>query len=122
MKRLISEDSSIPNVNRQQRGITVGQNNSGDVAPQPNQVKSLIDTDKKDTNYEAPGTPLFPIGAINDIISDLSISISNIFALLNQAKDNPNIKDKQHLNTIIKKTKLVHQAVVEISGDVDNIK
>ena len=122
MKRLISEDSSIPNVNRQQRGITVGQNNSGDVAPQPNQVKGLIDTNKKDTNYEAPGTPLFPVGAINEIISDLSIYVSNIFVLLNQAKDNPNIKDKQHLDTIIKKTELVHQAVVEISGDVDNIK
>ena len=122
MKRLISEDSSISNVNRQQRGMTVGQNNSGDIAPQPNQVKNLIDTNKKDTNYEAPGTPLFPIGAINEIISDLSISISNIFVLLNQAKDNPKIQNKQHLNDIMKKTELVHQAVVEISEDVDNIK
>ena len=124
MKKRIFEDSSIPNINRQQRGMTVGKNNSGDANVQPNQVRNFLNANNKDGNYEAPSLKINPIGKCDEILADMYLHTTNLRNLLFQARDNAasNPKHKQIIDSIIEvQLKKIGVTLVDISKSLDNI-
>ena len=124
MKKRIFEDSSIPNINRQQRGMTVGKNNSGDANVQPNQVRNFLNANNKDGNYEAPSLKINPIGKCDEILADMYLHTTNLRNLLFQARDNAasSPKQKQIINSIIEvQLKKIVVTLVDISKSLDNI-
>ena len=124
MKKRIFEDSSIPNINRQQRGMTVGKNNSGDANVQPNQVRNFLNANNKDGNYEAPSLKINPIGKCDEILADMYLHTTNLRKLLFQARDNAasNPKQKQIIDSIIEvQLKKIGVTLVDISKSLDNI-
>jgi len=48
MKKLISEDNTMYNVNRQQYGVTARQDSKGETAPQANNTKTFLNANKRD--------------------------------------------------------------------------
>ncbi len=69
MKKLISEDSTTFNVQRQQSGSTARQDSKGETAPQPNQVKNLIQANKRDDNTQAPVLKPYPLNMADEVFT-----------------------------------------------------
>jgi hypothetical protein len=123
MKKHLSEDSTMYNVNRQQYGITARKDSKGDTDPQANTVSGLLKSNKKDSNYEASKVKPYPLGMVDDVISDLYLSSSNLRHLILNARENPELKDeyKSILEWANKRLILIDKAIVEISQKLDKI-
>lgn len=123
MKKLISEDQKMYNVNRQQYGVTARQDSKGDTAPQANKVSAFIDANKKDDNTLAPKLKPFPLNYADEVLSDLYLNSVNLRKIILNAEANPALKEKykQHLAYANKRIELINRAVVDISMELDKI-
>jgi hypothetical protein len=123
MKKLISEDSKMYNVNRQQSGVTARQDSKGDTAPQPNKVSAFIDANKKDDNTLAPKLKPYPLNFVDEMLSDLYLSSVNLRKIILNAEANPALKEKykKHLKYANDRIELINRAVVDISIELDKI-
>jgi hypothetical protein len=123
MKKLISEDSTTFNVQRQQSGNTARQDSKGETAPQANQVKDFINANKNDDNSKAPVLKPYPLNLAEEVISDMFISVSNLRLMLENAAANPALKKQymQNLSIINEKGAVIHKAILDIYKELDKI-
>jgi TATA-binding protein-associated factor Taf7 len=124
MKKVISEDSKMYNVNRQQSGSTARQDSKGETAPQPNTVTTFINANKRDDNSQAPDLKPYPLNLADDVLSDMFISAANLRKMLLNAESNPALKKKfiGNLNNINKRIDQINRMIVDISQELDKIK
>lgn len=123
MKKLISEDSTTFNVQRQQSGSTARQDSKGETAPQPNQVKNLLQANKRDDNTLAPILKPYPLNMADDVLADMFVATANLRQLMVHAINNPVLKDKyrENINYTDKRIELINRAIVDISRELDKI-
>jgi len=117
MKRLISEDDSMMNANRQIMGQKT------ETPPVANQVKSFLNANKKDTNYDAGNVKPYPLNQADEVLSDMYIATLNLSKIMDLALENTALKDKyKHLLREIKeKSTIIGKAIVDISNGIDTI-
>jgi len=139
-RRILMEDGDnnrMPNVNRNQSGVTANQSSKGDSSPQANNVAALMKSNDSDSNFEAPSRILDPLDKTGDIIADITIitmnlkrSLLQIQELLNQSKKNPKVQKvhmesvneiQSRLDNMDRLNEKISKNVVEISAIVDNI-
>lgn len=123
MKKLISEDNTMYNVQRQQSGSTARQDSKGETAPQPNQVKNLMHANKRDDNSQAPFLKPYPLNLGDEILADLFLATVNLKKIIDNTFANPTLKQKymQDLKSINDKLIVIHKNAVEISRQLDKI-
>lgn len=123
MKKLISEDSTTFNVQRQVSGNTARQDSKGETAPQPNQVKNLLQANKRDDNTQAPILKPYPLNMADDVLANMYLANANLRQIMIHAANNPviNKKYKESIDHINKVAQIVDKAIVEISREVDKI-
>jgi hypothetical protein len=123
MKKVILEDSSMYNVNRQQSGITASKDSKGEVPPNANKTSTFLDANKRDKNYDAPNVKPYPLGMADEMVSDMYISASNLRKILRNAVNNPALKKDKHKNIIYinKQIEFISKAIVDISLELDKI-
>lgn len=123
MKKLISEDSTQFNVQRQQSGSTARQDSKGETAPQPNQVKNLLQANKRDDNSNAPTLKPYPLDRADDVLSDMFVATANLRQIMVNAINNPVLKDKykENIKYANQRIELVNRAIVDISRELDKI-
>lgn len=123
MKKLISEDNKMYNVNRQQYGVTARQDSKGETAPQANKVSAFIDANRKDDNTLAPKLKTYPLNFIDEVLSDLYLNSVNLRKIILNANANPALKEKykQHLKYANDRIELINRAIVDISIELDKI-
>lgn len=123
MKKVISEDNTMYNVQRQQFGSTARQDSKGDTAPQPNQVKNLVQANKRDDNSQAPFLKPYPLDRVDEVLSDLYINNVNLRKILQTAWTNPALKKKykDNLRYVYKRVEFMDKLLVDISKEFDKI-
>ena len=123
MKKLISEDTTMLNTQRQQYGSTARQNSKGETAPQPNQVKNLMNANKRDDNSQAPILKPYPLNMSDDVLSDMFVATANLRKILEHVVNNPALKRKyiQNIQYIDKRVEFINRAIVDISREIDKI-
>lgn len=123
MKKLISEDNAMYNVQRQQSGNTARQDSKGETAPQPNSVAGLLAANKRDDNSQAPTLKPYPLNLTDEVLSDMFVSNMNLQKMIINAANNPALKRKyrENLNTIYLKLKNINDLAVDISRELDKI-
>jgi hypothetical protein len=123
MKKLISEDNTMFNVQRQQSGSTARQDSKGETAPQPNQVKNLFNANKRDDNSLAPTLKPYPLHLTDEVLSDMFISTTNLRKILEHAVNNPALKRKnlENIRYVNRRVELINRAIVDISRELDKI-
>ncbi len=123
MKKLISEDNTMYNVQRQQSGSTARQDSKGETAPQPNQVKNLMHSNKRDDNSQAPTLKPYPLNMSDDVLSDMFVSTANMRQILKHVINNPALKKKyiENIRYVDKRLELINRAIVDISRELDKI-
>lgn len=123
MKKLISEDSTMYNVQRQTNGSTARQDSKGETAPQPNQVKNFMNANKRDDNSQAPGLKPYPLNFSDEMLSDMYLSCANLRKIIENANTNPALKSKfkENLKYVYKRLELIDRAIVDISRELDKI-
>lgn len=123
MKKLISEDNTMFNVQRQQSGNTARQDSKGETAPQPNQVKNLLNANKRDDNSQAPVLKPYPLNLSDEILSDIFVATANLRKILEHTINNPALKKQYHENIRYanKRVELINRAIVDISRELDKI-
>ena len=123
MKKLISEDNTMYNVQRQQSGNTARQDSKGETAPQPNQVKNLMHSNKRDDNSQAPALKPYPLNMSDDVLSDMFVSTANMRQILKHVVNNPALKKKyiNNIRYVDKRLELINRAIVDISRELDKI-
>lgn len=123
MKKLISEDTSMFNVQRQQYGSTARQDSKGETAPQPNQVKNLLQANKRDDNSQAPQVKPYPLNMADDVLADVFVATANLRQIMVHAINNPALKSKYHDNISYanKRIEFINRAIVDISRELDKI-
>lgn len=123
MKKLISEDNTMYNVQRQQSGSTARQDSKGETAPQGNQVKDFIQANKNDDNSQAPVLKPYPLNLADDVLSDMFIGVVNLRKMLENAAANPALKRKymENLQNINKKGEIIHKCIMDIHEELDKI-
>ena len=124
MKKLISEDNTMYNVQRQQYGSTARQDSKGETAPQPNQVKNLMHANKRDDNSQAPDLKPYPLNMSDEILADLFLSMVNLKKIVEHATSNPTLNKKYmgNIKQIYRKLDEINLAAVEISKELDKIR
>ena len=117
MKKLIYEDSTKMNVQRQ----VMGMKNSTD--PKPNLAGALLKTNQADDNSRAPTLKPYPLNLADDVLSDMYMATLNLQKLVVSAKDNPALEEKYHkvLDEMDQKLTIISGVVVELSEDLDTI-
>jgi len=118
MKRLIIEDSQIPNTQRQVAGMetTVAK-------PEAVTFNSLLQPDPSRNNPKGMEAASFPVEALNNAIGDTFINITNLQKLLDQAKENPTLqKHVKKINSAEEKLKTMAEALRDIWGSVSILK
>ena len=139
-RRILMEDGDnnrMPNVNRNQSGVTANQSSKGNTDPQANNVAALMKSNDSDSNFDAPNRILDPLDKTGDIIADITIitmnlkrSLLQIQELLNQSKKNPKVQKvhmesvneiQNRLDNMDRLNEKISKNVVEISAIVDNI-
>ena len=88
MKKLIFEDQMIPNSNRQTSGITASKDSKGDTSPEALKVRSFLDANKNKDNSQAPKRKIEPLDKVDEIISDMFLSSSNLRSILQHGGNN----------------------------------
>lgn len=123
MKKLISEDSTTFNVQRQVSGSTARQDSKGETAPQPNQVKNLLQANKRDDNTQAPILKPYPLNMADDVLANMYVANANMRQIMVHAAANPviNQKYKENIEHINKVAQLIDKAIVDISREIDKI-
>jgi len=130
MKKLISEDGMIPNSNRQQFGVTARKNSKGDIGPEALKVQAFLDANKNKDNSQAPKKKIEPLDKVDEVISDMFLSSSNLRSILANAGNNIQAivedpeKRKQFLHNIAyasRRLEIVDKAIVDISRELDKI-
>ena len=130
MKKLIFEDQMIPNSNRQTSGITASKDSKGDTSPEALKVRSFLDANKNKDNSQAPKRKIEPLDKVDEIISDMFLSSSNLRSILQHGGNNiqgivedPK-KRKEYLHHIAyasRRLEIVDKAIVDISRELDKI-
>jgi len=117
MKRLISEDDSMMNVQRQMTGQKT------ETPPIANQVKSFLKSNDKDKNYDAGNVKPYPLDKSPEVLSDMYLSSLNLSKILWNALENPALKKnhKHLINELIQKNDIIGKAIVDISNSIDTI-
>jgi|LauGreSBDMM110SN_4_FD.fasta_scaffold00533_2 hypothetical protein len=114
MSKFIREDSTIFNVQRQQSGIKKSED-----LPQPNKVGNLVNQG----NDFAPPVKPYPLDRFDDISTDVFVGLLNLRKIIETAKNNPSIKNKNNekLNIINRHLENMGKNMVELSKIVDTI-
>jgi hypothetical protein len=124
MKKLISEDNTMYNVNRQQYGVTARQDSKGETAPQANNTKTFLNANKRDDNSQAPSLKPYPLNMSDEILADLFLSMVNLKKIVQHATSNPTLNKKYmgNVRKIYNKLDEINLAAVEISKELDKIR
>jgi hypothetical protein len=116
MKRLISEDQKIYDVQRQQQGI------KNQYDPQLNKVDTLVKQNNKD-NHLAPRIKPYPLDLHDQILSNMYIDMMNYNKMLLNGIDTIQGMNKPELQQMIpvlreieKKIKHINEVLVEVDG------
>lgn len=118
MKKLISEDQKIYDVQRQMMGMK----NQSD--PQANTVGKLVSTGSQHPNeVKVPNQKPYPLEYSDQILSNMYLDMLNFKKMLDTALGTPSLKPEHKvlLNNINNKVQAVNKLVVEISQDIDKI-
>ena len=130
MKKLISEEQMIPNSNRQQFGITAKKDSKGDTAPEALKVRQMLDANKNKDNSKAPKRKIEPLDKVDEVISDMFLSSSNLRSILSHAGNNiqaivedPKKRDEylHHIAYSSRRLEIIDKAIVDISRELDKI-
>lgn len=123
MKKLISEDNTMFNAQRQQYGSTARKDSKGETAPQPNQVKTLMNANKRDDNSQAPILKPYPLNMSDEVLSDMFVATANLRKILQHVVNNPALKKKyfQNIKYVDKRVEFINRAIVDISRELDKI-
>ena len=124
MKKLISEDNTMYNVNRQQSGSTAREQSKGETAPQANKTKTFLDANRRDDNSQAPDLKPYPLNLSDEILADMFLSMVNLKKLVEHATSNPTLNKKYmpNIKHINKQLHEINLAAVEISKELDKIR
>lgn len=117
MKKLIFEDQTIHNVQRQMMGMK----NQSD--PQANTVSTLLGANNRDDNSQAPIVKPYPLGLSDDILSKMYVEMLNFKKMIGNGLENPALKNryKPLLRDVNEKCDIINEILVEISQDMDKI-
>lgn len=117
MKKLISEDNAMYNVQRMMSGM------KSEAPPQANTVRGMLDANKRDTNYEAPGIKPYPLNMADDVMSNMYMACLNLKKIIETADANPALKKKHkgQLQKVYKMNDAIAKSIVELTGEVDKI-
>jgi len=130
MKKLILEDQMVPNSNRQQFGITAKKDSKGDTSPEALKVRQMLDANKNKDNSQAPKRKIEPLDKVDEVISDMFLSSSNLRSILSHAGNNIQAivedpeKRKHYLHHIAyasRRLEIIDKAIVDISRELDKI-
>ena len=130
MKKLISEEQMIPNSNRQQFGITAKKDSKGDTAPEALKVRQMLDANKNKDNSQAPKRKIEPLDKVDEVISDMFLSSSNLRSILSHAGNNiqaivedPKKREEylHHIAYASRRLEIIDKAIVDISRELDKI-
>lgn len=116
MKRMISEDQKIYDVQRQMMGMK----NQSD--PQANSVSTFVNANNQD-NSKAPVNRPYPLGYHEAILSNMYLDMLNYKKMVANAYVNPALKPefKQLLDSIDNKVNAINDTLVEIDRIMSNI-
>ena len=118
MKRVINEDTTIPDMNRQVAGMGIGASNPADAgamrAAEYFKQKNEIPVNMNNKPY--------PIDAIDNTLADMLVNIINLQKLLELAKLNPVMKDEEKIDDLDEKLKKVANILVDFNQSLSIIK
>ena len=115
MKKLISEDQKIYDVQRQMMGM------KNQTDPQANNVSTLVGANNTNTN--APVNRPYPLNYHDDILANIFLDMLNYKKMLANADANPALKEeyKQIVYEIDKKINVICEIIVEIDKYMSKI-
>jgi hypothetical protein len=105
------------NVQRQMTGM------KSEAPPQANTVKAMLDANKRDTNYEAPGIKPYPLNMADDVLANMYTACLNLKKIIETTDANPALKDKfkGQLQKVYKMNNTIAKSIVDLSAEVDKI-
>jgi hypothetical protein len=123
MKKVIFEDTTMRDTQRQMNGSTARQDSKGDTAPLPRKVGDLLASNKRDDNSLAPALKPYPLNFADEILSDIFVATANLRKIVGNAVENPALKKKFHgnMNYVDRRIEFINRAIVDISRELDKI-
>jgi|APCry1669188970_1035186.scaffolds.fasta_scaffold36557_3 hypothetical protein len=130
MKKLISEDQMMPNSSRQTMGVTAKKNSKGDTSPEALKVRQMLDANKDNDNSKAPIRKIEPLDKVDEVISDMFLSSSNLRSILSHGGNNiqaivedPKKREEylHHIAYASRRLEIIDKAIVDISRELDKI-
>lgn len=123
MKKVIFEDTTMRDTQRQLYGNTARRDSKGDTAPLPHKVGDLLASNKRDDNSLAPTLKPYPLNFTDEILSDIFVATANLRKIVGNAVENPALKKKFHsnMNYVDRRIEFINRAIVDISRELDKI-